>query len=177
MLKNSIILFPNAPGKLGCSRAVTKGIEVVSSSVFMPESTSGWGYSIRIRLLMPGEEGYLNPEQRGFSTCQLRSRHWIIDLGQQEEHVRGNGVIGKYPLLREGGWRDDSQDMYGRVRQSFQRDGTFVYQSCSGRANRASGGSFRGELIFIPGSIENPKGPDFEVIVERFPLTLPEYVY
>jgi ApaG protein len=36
-------------------------------------------------------------------TCQLMTRHWIITDGfNQLEHVVGDGVIGKQPMLRPG---------------------------------------------------------------------------
>lgn len=60
------------------TRAVTRGIEVRSSAIYMAEHPSTWTYSIRIRLLTPGEDGYVSPEQRGFETAQLHSRHWAI---------------------------------------------------------------------------------------------------
>merc|ERR1719416_228534 len=125
---------------------------------------SMWSYSIRIRLLVPGEEGYQTAEQRGFETAQLRERHWIIRDGTtgQVEHVRGEGVIGKYPLLSEGGYRDDEQGRRGIVTGEHCND-VFVYQSCSGRLGNGEGGSFGGELIFVPGSLDDPKGDGFEV--------------
>ena len=77
-----------------------------------PSQVGMYIYSIRIRLLDPSEEGGLSEEARGFRTAQLRSRHWLISKGEGEEpeHVNGEGVIGRYPLLREGGFRDDKQD-------------------------------------------------------------------
>lgn len=39
----------------------------------------------------------------GPETVQLLSRHWIItDADGKEEHVRGPGVVGKTPILKEG---------------------------------------------------------------------------
>ena len=39
----------------------------------------------------------------GPKTVQLLSRHWIItDADGKEEHVRGPGVVGKTPILKEG---------------------------------------------------------------------------
>ena len=39
----------------------------------------------------------------GPETVQLLSRHWIItDADGREEHVRGPGVVGKTPILKEG---------------------------------------------------------------------------
>lgn len=65
-LSRGVSLFP-ASGET-VTRAVTRGIEVVASSIYMAEHRQGWTYSIRIRLLTPGEEGYMSPEERGFTT-------------------------------------------------------------------------------------------------------------
>ena len=57
-------------------------------------------------------------------------------------------ATGKYPLLREGGWRDDEQDLSGgQVLQGPEMTGTFVYQSCSGPMGDGTGGTFGGELV------------------------------
>lgn len=50
----------------------------------------------------------------------------------QVKHVNGTGVIGKYPVLREGGYRDDMQGRSEKVRPGQECEGEFVYQSCSG---------------------------------------------
>ena len=98
---------------------------------------------------------------RGFETCQLRTRHWrITDARGRVERVDGASVIGKFPLLRDGGWRDDSQDRYGDVGRGQEMTGCFAYQSCSGCS-----GSFGGQLRFTPGSIESPTGADFDMTV------------
>ena len=52
---------------------------------------------------------YSPPSERGFETAQLRSRHWRIQRRGETDAVHGDGVVGKFPLLREGGWRDDEQ--------------------------------------------------------------------
>ncbi|NRA64820.1 MAG: Co2+/Mg2+ efflux protein ApaG [Pseudobacteriovorax sp.] len=39
----------------------------------------------------------------GPTSCQLLSRHWIIRDGNgHEEHVIGDGVVGKQPIIRSG---------------------------------------------------------------------------
>eukprot|EP00956_Cyclotella_meneghiniana_P006997 scaffold9417_cov61-Cyclotella_meneghiniana.AAC.1 len=92
----SILRYPAMAVTNRCSRAVTRGIEIVASSTFHPFSNlSGEPlhvYSIRIRLLTLTEDGYVPQEQRGFKTCQLHLRHWIItkQIGSEEfeEEVR-----------------------------------------------------------------------------------------
>ena len=75
---------------------------------------------IRLEFLLTPDDGdeYMSPEQRGFETCQLVSRYWKISMkGQRRgprgaepqpivQEVRGEGVIGMYPLLFEGGFRN-----------------------------------------------------------------------
>ena len=42
-------------------------------------------------------------ENNSSEACQLLKRHWIIRDGQgKEEHVEGEGVIGKQPVIRPG---------------------------------------------------------------------------
>ena len=71
----SLLRYPTLADTVNCSRAVTRGVEVVTSAVFVPEMEV-FVYSIQIRLLTSEDgEGYLSPEVRGFDTCQLLSRH------------------------------------------------------------------------------------------------------
>eukprot|EP00957_Ditylum_brightwellii_P081639 6210295-Ditylum_brightwellii.AAC.1 len=158
------------------SRAVTRGVEVVASSVYVAGSRM-YVYSIRVRLLTPQDEDYVTPEQRGFHTCQLRSRHWtIVDADTNSiDEVRGDGVIGLYPLLREGGYRYDAGNAAEDLGPSGpDMEGTFGYQSCSGPVR----GSFGGWLQFVPGSLNNPKGDEFNVRVAPFALNNePDFIF
>ena len=122
-----------------------------------------------------GEEGYEDAATRGWETCQLRGRHWIITDARtgEAEHVRGEGVVGKYPLLRAKDYRDDDQGRRG-LQAGALEPYPFVYQSCSGRLGEGLGGTFGGELVMVPGSLAEPTGPDFEIRVETFPLQSPE---
>ena len=167
----SILLYPSIADSTGrTSRAVTRGIEVVASGVDAVERPGMFIYSIRIRLLRPGEDGYMTPSERGFVTCQLRSRHWIISMGDgdEPEHVRGDGVVGMYPLLKEGGY-----DLYeGRTAATAQEvesdcEGLFAYQSAT---QAAEDGTLEGSLQFVPGSLARPTGKEFDVRVAPFPL-------
>jgi F-box protein 3 len=161
-----LCLFPQAGPKFSC--ATTHGIRVTASALFVPE-IGGYAYSIRLALLSPGEEGYLTPEQRGFETAQLRARHWILRAADgAEDHVHGEGVVGRYPLLREGGWREDTQVSPTSVVEGNEHRGIFIYQSKTGAGKTVS---FEGELLFVPGSLEEPTGDEFKVAVAQFPLT------
>jgi uncharacterized protein affecting Mg2+/Co2+ transport len=159
----------NTNGVQTVSRAVTRGVEVIASAVYAPQGRNQFGfiYSIRIRLLTPEDGDYVPPSDRGFETCQLHSRHWRItdDSTGRTDHVNGEGVIGMYPLLREGGYTDDGETS----------PGIFQYQSCSGRMSH---GSFCGDIRFVPGSLNAPTGPPFDVEVRPFELSnRPMFLY
>ena len=77
-------------------RAVTRQIEVTVKPNFLPEHSSAekpeyfWSYTIVIT-------------NTGPETVQLRTRHWIItDATGRKQEVRGEGVVGKQPVLRPG---------------------------------------------------------------------------
>jgi uncharacterized protein affecting Mg2+/Co2+ transport len=118
--------------------------------------------------------------ERGFETCQLLSRHWAITSPRgQVQHVRGEGVVGQFPLLREGAYRADQQTSAEfspeRLSKPNWEDGAFVYQSCSGRSEMGS--TFGGELTFVPGSLLEPTGPPFQVVVAPFSLDIPRVLF
>lgn len=78
------------------SRAVTEGVIVeVQPSYVEDESSPGDGryvfaYTVTIANTGPG-------------TVTLRARHWVITDGAGEvEEVRGPGVVGAQPVLRQG---------------------------------------------------------------------------
>ena len=181
----SLLKYPAIADAVHCSRAVTRGIEVVASAIFVLGEGFGaprFVYSIRMRLLTPedGEE-YKSPEQRGFGMCQLVSRHWKIykdDPDEDEpsiEEIRGNGVIGYYPLLREGGYmKYHSSSDDGTIVCLGDFNGCFTYQSCTPADAR---GIMEGYLQFSPESMLSPTGPVFDVRVAPFPLKHAYYLY
>jgi ApaG protein len=76
--------------------AETEGIGVTVEPHFIAkESNSGvdyfiYSYTITVR-------------NNGKNQCQLLSRHWIVRDGQgREEHMVGDGVVGKQPVIRPG---------------------------------------------------------------------------
>ena len=77
-------------------RAVTRQIEVTVEPNFVPEQSSAdlsryfWSYTIVIT-------------NSGHETVQLRNRHWIVtDAAGREQTFRGEGVVGKQPVLAPG---------------------------------------------------------------------------
>ncbi|KAE8730847.1 F-box protein SKIP16 [Hibiscus syriacus] len=155
----SINLFPEVPPL--CSTAVTNGVQVRASAVFVPEFTDLKGeaekytfaYSIRMSLL---PEGCIINGMT-FGSCQLSRRHWIIRANENiVSNVNGEAVIGKFPLLHPG-------------------EDEFVYESCTPLS--CYSGSVEGSFTFVPGRLADPKGGPFEVQVARFPLQKPDYVF
>lgn len=78
------------------STAITEGIRVSVSTVYVPSQSSPmekrymFAYTIRI-------------SNEGIEPAQLRKRHWIITHASGKvEEVRGDGVVGKHPSLRPG---------------------------------------------------------------------------
>eukprot|EP00584_Thalassiosira_punctigera_P011626 CAMPEP_0172567428 /NCGR_PEP_ID=MMETSP1067-20121228/115869_1 /TAXON_ID=265564 ORGANISM="Thalassiosira punctigera, Strain Tpunct2005C2" /NCGR_SAMPLE_ID=MMETSP1067 /ASSEMBLY_ACC=CAM_ASM_000444 /LENGTH=537 /DNA_ID=CAMNT_0013358777 /DNA_START=139 /DNA_END=1752 /DNA_ORIENTATION=+ len=178
---HSILRYPTLADTANCSRAVTRGVEVVASAIFVPEMGM-FVYSIRMRLLAPEDgDGYVPPEERGFRGCQLLSRHWRIGKSSpnSDEHsveeVRGEGVIGFYPLLHEGGYTNYEDGEYVQRPSQLERGtGYFSYQSCTGAD---SPGFLEGSLQFRPGSLAEPSGDVFDVRVARFPLKFSQFLY
>ncbi|KAA8531426.1 hypothetical protein F0562_006221 [Nyssa sinensis] len=155
----SISLFPEELPL--CSTAVTNGVQVRASAVFVPEMSDRlhdfdkycFAYSIRMSLLPEGciVNGMF------FSSCQLYRRHWIIRANDVVvSDVNGEAVIGKYPLLCSG-------------------ETEFVYESCTPIPSCL--GSIEGAFTFVPGRLADPKGCPFDVEVARFPLQLPDYIF
>lgn len=173
---SGICLFPVSGREL--SRCVTRGVEVTASAVYMPEHQQGWTYSVTLRL-----QG--TAEARGFEQCQLRAREWEIRTREEEaggarepERVQGEGVIGFFPIICDGGWRlDRESDPHGQYSGPPRFvDGPFRYQSCSGR--RASmQAAFGGSLTFVPGTIKQPTGKPFQAKLLPFRLYVPDHIY
>jgi uncharacterized protein affecting Mg2+/Co2+ transport len=165
---NAILHFPRIIGE-GATRSVTNGVEVIASAVYSPRTArSGFTYvySISIRLLTPVDDEY--DQERGFESCQLKSRHWrITKSDSRTESVDGDGVVGFYPLLKEGCHRPDSGRSSDSVRQGEElQNGTFTYQSCTGGDFTA----FGGYMLFVPGTLNAPTGKAFRVHLATFPL-------
>lgn len=122
-------------------RAVTRHIEVTVEPAFMPERSSPeerqffWSYTIVIA-------------NEGAEQVQLRTRHWIItDATGHSQEVRGEGVVGKQPVLAPG-----------------ER-----FEYTSGVPLPTASGFMRGRYQMITAS-----GEAFEIDVPAFSLDSPE---
>ncbi|KAI6695968.1 hypothetical protein NL676_023678 [Syzygium grande] len=155
----SICQFPEEPPL--CSTAITNGVRIRSSAVFVPEFADlqnesekhFFSYSIRMSLIPEGCMANGLP----YDYCQLNWRHWIIRANDAVvSDVNGEAVIGMFPLLHSGGKE-------------------FVYESCTTLGSPR--GSIEGAFTFVPGRLADPKGGPFSVQVAQFPLELPDYVF
>lgn len=158
MTSRYISLYPEAPPL--CTSAVTDGVKVCASAVFVPEypesgrSQEKFMFTYSIRMSVP-EACMLGGVY--YSSCQLSSRHWTIRSRDRiVSDVNGEGVIGKYPVLSPG--KDE-----------------FVYESCTPLPEGP--GSVEGSFSFVPGKLSQPEGKPFEVVVAPFPLEVPEYIF
>lgn len=88
--------LPLGPMNDYSSQAITREIRVSVVPEFDPQRSS------------PQEEQWfflytVTIENLGSETVQLVSRHWVItDGNEQEEEVRGPGVVGEQPVLAPG---------------------------------------------------------------------------
>jgi ApaG protein len=76
------------------SNAVTQGIRVRVKSRFIEDQSrpGKWVFAYTVQISNEGEVA-----------AQLMSRHWIItDAHGREEHVQGDGVVGRQPMIRPG---------------------------------------------------------------------------
>ncbi|PSC76399.1 F-box SKIP16 isoform A [Micractinium conductrix] len=166
-----ISLFPQLPPWR--SEAVTQGVRVRASPLFIPELTQVaedeepqyfFAYSVRFSLLTPeeaaaavGDAGSVLPPAASHDSVQLRSRYWAIRdaAGAIENEVRGEAVVGHYPLLRPG-------------------HPDFVYQSCTHQ--RQPAGSMEGHFAFVEGSLQAP-GREFNAACAPLSLDVPQVIF
>lgn len=147
------------------SVAVTRGVQVEARSLFVPEQSTPsddfFTYSIRFSLLGEEEQRAAWPATAGpprfLREVQLRSRHWLIaDNTGHAEEVRGEAVVGAYPILHSG-------------------ETPFVYQSCTGV--HGTPGSMEGDFAFVEGTLAEPQSADFDVLCAPFTLERPVFIY
>ena len=78
------------------SSYTTEGIKIVVEPQYLSQESqpedSFWVFSYEVVVT-----------NTSAMTVQLLSRHWIItDANGKQDHVRGPGVVGKSPVLKEG---------------------------------------------------------------------------
>ncbi|GAX29499.1 F-box protein 3 [Fistulifera solaris] len=178
------VLFPDTGDAVSVS--ITHGIEIRASARWFPtfsdnnnqpwqedEEGLNFGYSFRMRKVDSSFGG----------TCQLVSRHFEFVNGHGVvRRIDGDAVVGKQPLLFYTG--SDGRDSFGyhdigpAGDNLVYLDTVFTYQSQTGPTAGTTrqdthGAHVRGYFRFIPGTIEKPNGPTYDVPFNPFPLTVP----
>jgi ApaG protein len=122
------------------SEAVTKGIRVMVRTQYLKDRSSPatrqyvFAYTIQIR-------------NEGTQTAQLKTRHWVITDGNGHvQEVRGDGVVGKQPVLHVG--------------ESFEYT--------SGCVLETPHGTMRGTYQMV-----RPDGEEFDAEIAPFLLAVP----
>ena len=167
-----ISLFSRHPP--GGGIAITRGIHISAAPVFIPELSNitdvddgdmqyFFAYSIRFKLLSENEQRELLGAGAGgaeapFEEVQLLDRAWLIknSAGAVKSEVRGEGVVGQFPLLEAGGEE-------------------FTYQSCTHQRERH--GSMEGEFTFIEGSMAQPGPRQIKAVCPEMNLSMPDVVF
>ena len=122
------------------SEAVTKSIRVRAQPQYVPEQSDAQShrYFFAYTIVISNE---------GAEPARLRSRHWIISnaLGGIEE-VKGPGVVGDFPHLKEG--------------ESYKYTSYCVLSTTTG--------TMKGTYQFA-----RPSGEEFDVAIAEFRLVVP----
>jgi len=123
------------------SDVTTRGIRVRTAAIFNPwdRSYDGELFTYQIRVSPNGVEG----------KWKLTTRHWIINDNGIPHEVKGPGVIGLYPVVKEGAKE-------------------FTYQSCT--PMHGFQGSMKGELYFK----NQETGEEIPAIVGEAKLGIPQ---
>lgn len=150
------------------SEAVTNGVRIIAMAVFVPEhsrllpetpalSRYFFSYSIRFSLLSVVDQK-ASGVRKPIKFAQLRSRHWIVrnSLGEIQNRVDGNGVVGEFPIIKAG-------------------TGDYSYSSCTTQAEPQ--GFMEGYFVFSHGPTSHPTGADLQVQCSRFALVVPTFIY
>jgi len=154
--------------------AVSRGaVRIRVSTLYVAEDSSPdenlFTYSVTMDMLSAEEQrqrwaasgggvddGLNITEFHPMTSAQLKTRQWIItDRTGKKTEVKGEAVIGEYPLLRAGGE-------------------PFVYQSCTGCDTP---GTMEGGFMFVEGSIASPTGREFFADCPLFRLCDPGFIF
>ena len=126
------------------SSTTTEGIRITVTPAYWPErstpESNHFAFTYTVEIVNVGNQA-----------AQLRSRHWVItDANGKVEEVRGEGVVGKQPLLGPGD--------------------RFEYTSWA--MLQTPFGCMRGSYFMV-----RPDGTKFEARIAEFPLTQPNALH
>lgn len=148
-----------------CYTAVTNGVQVCASAVFIPELSTElretalestyycFAFSIRLSLKLGG--CIVNGMR--FDSCQLCLVQWIIQESNNiVKRITEETTEWENPLLHPG---DEDYVFDGHIFMLTPK------------------GSIKGSLTFVPGRLTHPEGAEFEVELPEFFLEYPDYIF
>eukprot|EP01060_Flectonema_neradi_P008619 TRINITY_DN16158_c0_g1_i1.p1 TRINITY_DN16158_c0_g1~~TRINITY_DN16158_c0_g1_i1.p1 ORF type:complete len:416 (+),score=42.17 TRINITY_DN16158_c0_g1_i1:48-1295(+) len=137
-----IQLYP-CGNALGATTTEMNGMRIEASPLLVPHQSDDGMQCFAYRLTITSVS----------ATCQLRTRTWYTrDSNMQNTHVvlRGNAIVGYCPSFKPG----DS------------------WEYASATRSTEDWSQFGGSLSFIPGTLMNPEGPEFDCDIDPMTLTL-----
>ncbi|KAL8116985.1 F-box protein SKIP16-like [Apium graveolens] len=154
-----ICLFPEDSSSL-CYTAVTNGVQVRTSALLMPEMSAANlerfknCFACSIRMSLKPEGCIVNGMQ--FNSCQLYQQLRIVQENDNLSEIIVDTVAGTNPILHPG-------------------EKVFVYEDCVPLSTPQ--GSIKGSYTFVPGSLTNRRGAEFEVELPETFLEYPDYMF
>ncbi|KAJ2419619.1 hypothetical protein GGF41_004566, partial [Coemansia sp. RSA 2531] len=144
-----ISMLPNSGPHTGTS--ISRGIRTTVSVMFCPDETPAfrvYRYQISFEVL--------DFAALGFASAQLKSRHWLIHYQERQTESSGHGVVGEFPILSE---ESPYYRYCSRITDDELEDLMLV--------------AFEGYFTMVPGTLEDPAGPDFTLAVPYTEVPIP----
>ncbi|KAJ1999364.1 hypothetical protein H4R26_005099 [Coemansia thaxteri] len=147
---NIISMLPNRGPHTGTS--ISRGIRTTVSVMFCPDETPSfrvYRYQVSFEVLDFAELGY--------ASAQLKSRHWLIRYqNQRYTQSSGHGVVGEFPVLSEA---SPYYRYCSRMTDDETEDMIIV--------------AFEGHFTMVPGTLDEPAGPEFALAVPYIEVPIP----
>ncbi|KAJ2558079.1 hypothetical protein EV175_000971 [Coemansia sp. RSA 1933] len=144
-----ISMFPNRGPFTNTS--ISHGIRTTVSAMFCTDETP----RIRVYRCEVTFE-LLNTDVLGFSSAQIKSRRWLFHYANNEyTHSDGAGVVGQFPII------SDDEPYYRFCSRLQDEDTGMMIQG------------FQGQITMVPGSLDNPLGPEFSLDIPYTELPVP----
>ncbi|KAJ2620504.1 hypothetical protein GGI26_004911 [Coemansia sp. RSA 1358] len=146
--ENIISMFPNRGPH--SSTSISRGIRTTVSAMFCTDETPQfrvYRYEVSFELL--------DPELLGYSSVQLKSRRWLMRYSNDEyAHSGGAGVVGEFPII-------SVEEPYFRYCSRLQDEENSMIIA------------FEGEITMVPGTLDQPQGPEFTLRIPYVELPIP----